>query len=322
MQDALAQRDAEIERLSALVARGPDVDRLAQQYRTEANEAVILQLNQQARQLGSWRPGRSSQGFTETPVFEINGAPWVTWRVVAWCEGFGRLMGCIRVCVALVQVEALTSELVEVQRRAVDRGDLEAAQQAQRQAEARASSLAAEREGVAREVEAMQAALVRLQQESAGEGAARQKLGRLRSTLEGVRAEKALLEGQLTHAEAKVAELRDVLEQREVRGWGHASGPVGKQPAHRVHAQAMPGFALHAALHFLTAHLPRCAPGLGSAAQGAGPLQAAGGGALCFCPEAGAAAARARGLGQPAGGSRCCQPAGAVPGAGGSAGRG
>lgn len=241
MQDALAQRDAEIERLSALVARGPDVDRLAQQYRTEANEAVILQLNQQARQLGSWRPGRSSQGFTETPVFEINGAPWVTWRVVAWCEGFGRLMGCIRVCVALVQVEALTSELVEVQRRAVDRGDLEAAQQAQRQAEARASSLAAEREGVAREVEAMQAALVRLQQESAGEGAARQKLGRLRSTLEGVRAEKALLEGQLTHAEAKVAELRDVLEQREVRGWGHASGPVGKQPAHRVHAQAMPG---------------------------------------------------------------------------------
>lgn len=111
-------------------------------------------------------------------------------------------------------------ELTGVQQRAVDRGTLEAAQAAQREAEARANALAAEREGVAREVEAMQAALVRLQQEAAGEGAARRKLGALRSTLDSVRAEKALLEGQLTHAEAKVAELRDRLEQREVRPAG------------------------------------------------------------------------------------------------------
>ncbi|KAI7844734.1 hypothetical protein COHA_001619 [Chlorella ohadii] len=158
-QEALARRDAEIQRLSAQLAQGPDVDALAQRYRNDANEAVILQLNQ--------------------------------------------------------QVEALTAELTSVQERAVDRRTLEAAQQAQREAEARANGLAAEREGVAREVEAMQAALVRLQQEAAGEGAARRKLGTLRSTLERVRAEKALLEGQLTHAEAKVAELRDRLEQRE-----------------------------------------------------------------------------------------------------------
>lgn len=121
-------------------------------------------------------------------------------------------------------MEALTAELMSVQERAVDRGTLEAAQQAQREAEARANALAAERESVAREVEAMQAALVRLQQEAAGEGAARRKLGTLRSTLERVRAEKALLEGQLTHAEAKVAELRDRLEQREVRGVGVGCG--------------------------------------------------------------------------------------------------
>ncbi|KAL4853675.1 Centrosomal protein [Chlorella vulgaris] len=158
-QDGLARREAEIARLSGLVAAGPDVDRLAQQHRTAANEAVVLQLNQ--------------------------------------------------------QVELLTGELSELQRRAVDRGTLEAAQQAQQQAEARASALAADRESVAREVEVMQAALVRLQQEAAGEGAARQKLGRLRATLEAVRNEKALLEGQLTRAESKVAELRDRLEQRE-----------------------------------------------------------------------------------------------------------
>lgn len=160
-QDGLARREAEIARLSGLMAAGPDVDRMAQQHRTAANEAVVLQLNQ--------------------------------------------------------QVELLTGELSELQRRAVDRGTLEAAQQAQQQTEARASALAADRESVAREVEHMQAALVRLQQEAAGEGAARQKLGRLRATLEAVRNEKALLEGQLTRAESKVAELRDRLEQREVR---------------------------------------------------------------------------------------------------------
>lgn len=46
-QDALARRDAEIQRLSAQLEQGPDVDALAQRYRNDANEAVILQLNQQ-----------------------------------------------------------------------------------------------------------------------------------------------------------------------------------------------------------------------------------------------------------------------------------
>jgi chromosome segregation ATPase len=124
---------------------------------------------------------------------------------------------CLAAC---LQVEALTAELVGVQQRAGDRSVLEEVQAARQQAEARANALTAEREGVAREVETMQGALVRLQQEAAGEGAARAKLGRLRGLLEGVRAEKALLEGQLTHAEAKVAELRDRLEQREVSGVG------------------------------------------------------------------------------------------------------
>lgn len=118
------------------------------------------------------------------------------------------------------QVEALTAELAGLQAQAVDRRALEAAQAARAQAEARANALAAERESVAKEVEAVQAALGRLQAEAAGEGAARARLGRLRATLEGVRAEKAQLEGQLTHAEAKVAELRDRLEAREARGPG------------------------------------------------------------------------------------------------------
>lgn len=46
-QEALARRDAETQRLSAQLAQGPDVDALAQRYRNDANEAVILQLNQQ-----------------------------------------------------------------------------------------------------------------------------------------------------------------------------------------------------------------------------------------------------------------------------------
>lgn len=117
-----------------------------------------------------------------------------------------------------MQVEALTAELVQVQERAVDRGLLQEAQEAARVSEARAAGLAAEREGVAREVEAMQAALRRLQAEAAGEAGVRQKMGRLRAILESVRGDKALLEGQLTHAETKVAELRDRLEQREVSG--------------------------------------------------------------------------------------------------------
>ena len=207
----MVRRDAEIQRLSAQLAQGPDVDALAQRYRNDANEAVILQLNQQARRVGfaactvsrrgrwRWRGGRSGSFHTTATV------PLPT-PLFAPCP----------------QVEALTAELTSVQERAVDRRTLGAAQQAQREAEARSNALAAEREGVAREVEAMQAALVRLQQEAAGEGAARRKLGALRSTLDRVRAEKALLEGQLTHAEAKVAELRDRLEQREVwqADWG------------------------------------------------------------------------------------------------------
>lgn len=47
LQETLALRDAEVKRLAAASAQGPDVDRLAQQYRNNANEAVILQLNQQ-----------------------------------------------------------------------------------------------------------------------------------------------------------------------------------------------------------------------------------------------------------------------------------
>ncbi len=120
--------------------------------------------------------------------------------------------------IAAAQVEALTAELVQVQERAVDRGALHEAQEAARAAEARAAGLAEERQGVAHEVGAMQAALLRLQAEAAGEAGARQRLARLRAALEAVRGEKALLEGQLTHAEAKVAELRDRAEQREVSG--------------------------------------------------------------------------------------------------------
>lgn len=45
------------------------------------------------------------------------------------------------------------------------------------------------------------------------------KLSKLKVTLEEVRSQKAQLEGQLTHAETKVADLRERLEQREVRGF-------------------------------------------------------------------------------------------------------
>lgn len=44
----MTRRDGEIQRLSTLLERVPGVDELAQRCRTEANEAVILQLNQQA----------------------------------------------------------------------------------------------------------------------------------------------------------------------------------------------------------------------------------------------------------------------------------
>lgn len=55
-QEALARRDAEIARLGAAAAAGPDVDGLAQRARNDANEAVILQLNQQVR-VGGCGPG-------------------------------------------------------------------------------------------------------------------------------------------------------------------------------------------------------------------------------------------------------------------------
>lgn len=60
LQEALELRDAEIQRLTAQVAKGPDVDQLAQQYRNDANEAVILQLNQQVNPGLScgWAAGR------------------------------------------------------------------------------------------------------------------------------------------------------------------------------------------------------------------------------------------------------------------------
>lgn len=110
----------------------------------------------------------------------------------------------------------------------MDCGALHEAQEAAAAAEALTPGLAAERQGVAREVAAMQAALVRLQVEAVGEAGVRQRLARLRASLEAVRGEKALLEGQLTHAEAKVAELRDRAEQREVSsnmGAGLERGP-------------------------------------------------------------------------------------------------
>ena len=42
------------------------------------------------------------------------------------------------------------------------------------------------------------------------------RLGKLKASLEESRAQKAQLEGQLTHAETKVADLRERLEQKEV----------------------------------------------------------------------------------------------------------
>lgn len=61
----LVLRDAEVKRLAAASAEGPDVDRLAQQYRNDANEAVILQLNQQV--------GLPQQGCANTAV--VQGLP-------------------------------------------------------------------------------------------------------------------------------------------------------------------------------------------------------------------------------------------------------
>lgn len=59
-QDSLARRDAEVARLSGQLAQGADVEALAARARTDANEALILQLNQQVGAgpravAGSWR---------------------------------------------------------------------------------------------------------------------------------------------------------------------------------------------------------------------------------------------------------------------------
>lgn len=85
------------------------------------------------------------------------------------------------------QVEALTRELSEVQSRAVDRSELAAAQAAAAEAEARAVAMGQEREGVAAEVEAMQAALAELQREASAEAGARARMGRLKASLEDAR---------------------------------------------------------------------------------------------------------------------------------------
>lgn len=76
-----------------------------------------------------------------------------------------------------LQVEALTQELTDLQRRAVDRGVLDAAEEARVQAEARAQAVEREREGIAAEVEEMQKALARLQQEAGAENQARVRQG-------------------------------------------------------------------------------------------------------------------------------------------------
>ncbi|GAB4818323.1 hypothetical protein N2152v2_005369 [Parachlorella kessleri] len=152
----LKTRDLEVAQLTPQLSRGPDVDKLAWQYRNEANEAVILQLNQ--------------------------------------------------------QVEALTFELTALQQRAVDKAVLKAAEQACQEAESRAQALEDERGSVAAEVEDMQKALTRLQQEASSENQARLRLGKLKANLEESRAQKAQLEGQLTHAETKGAARK--LQQR------------------------------------------------------------------------------------------------------------
>lgn len=131
-QEAAARREAEAARLAAVISeRGPDLDALTWRHRSEANEALILQLNE--------------------------------------------------------QVEALTRELAEVQRRAIDRAELEAAHASAAEAESRAAGLAAEREAVVAEVEAMQAALGELQRAAAADAGARARLGRLKAALEDTR---------------------------------------------------------------------------------------------------------------------------------------
>eukprot|EP00884_Botryococcus_braunii_P001453 jgi/Botrbrau1/11308/Bobra.0038s0069.1 len=53
LQESIGLRDAEIQRLSRQLEAGPEVDRLHLAYRAEANEHIILQLNDQMQQLQS-----------------------------------------------------------------------------------------------------------------------------------------------------------------------------------------------------------------------------------------------------------------------------
>mgnify|MGYP001810441121 CR=1 FL=1 len=67
-QEALAAREAEVARLSAATAAGPtDVDALAARCRTEANEALILQLSQQVGAGGEARGRRKWRGVWMQP---------------------------------------------------------------------------------------------------------------------------------------------------------------------------------------------------------------------------------------------------------------
>ena len=55
VQAALTRREAEVQRLAAAAAAGPsvaEVDALAARYRTDASEALVLQLNQQVGEAG------------------------------------------------------------------------------------------------------------------------------------------------------------------------------------------------------------------------------------------------------------------------------
>lgn len=78
-QEEAARRDGEITRLSGQLSAGPDVDTLAWQYRNEANEAVILQLNQQVGLLGGHdgRAARRSACGVAPPRSGSSRALWV-----------------------------------------------------------------------------------------------------------------------------------------------------------------------------------------------------------------------------------------------------
>ena len=65
-EEKIKKRELEIERLGATVEKGQDLDRLNLEYRNEANESVILQLNQQVRSgsaIPEWSGPDDSQGI-------------------------------------------------------------------------------------------------------------------------------------------------------------------------------------------------------------------------------------------------------------------